>query len=131
MATIRPDRVVDLLQYTEAPGGAPASTADPFDPYLKWWTRRAADVPCFAEALSGSLRDFIFGDREGEFWRLFLDRGALAPRPDTDLARRWLLRQESPDLCWLVDFAPKLFDPPLAHLEVFGLLLSPTPANAD
>ncbi|HEY3281569.1 MAG TPA: hypothetical protein VGN26_04795 [Armatimonadota bacterium] len=133
MAFIRADRIVDILEYTEVAGGPPAPTGDPFDPYVKWWTRRRAGAPCSAERLAGMLRDFLFGDRSGEFWRLYLDRGLLVEdgRPDSDITSRWMVRQEEQGLCWLVDYNPRVYDPPLEHVELYALRLSPTPVNMD
>jgi hypothetical protein len=134
---IRANTLVDVFEYTDDEG-EPVSTGEPFDPYDNWWRRRRADVPCYAEKLSSALRDFIFGDRQGDFWRLFFDRGLLEDtgRPDTDFTRRWLVRKfaapTSPDtMCWLVDFAPAVYDDPLKHIECYVNVLDPEPSNRD
>ena len=128
---------VDVYEYTDLQGN-PLPTSDPFDPYANWWTRRRADVPCYGEVLSGQLRDFIFGDREGEFWRLFMDRGLLETigRQDREFARRWLVRKPAVGpgdnaVAWLVDFAPYVFDEPLKHIEAYVKVLDPEPWNRD
>ncbi|MGQ9524877.1 MAG: hypothetical protein ACUVTZ_08565 [Armatimonadota bacterium] len=128
---------VDVYEYTDVQGN-PLPTGDPFDPYANWWTRRRADVPCYGEVLCGQLRDFIFGDREGEFWRLFLDRGLLEVlgRSDREFARRWLVRkpavsQNDEAVSWLVDFAPYVYDGPLEHIEAYVKVLDPEPWNRD
>ncbi len=129
------DDELDVYEWTEEPGGAVASTEDPFDPYRadRWWTRRRAGVPAYGEPVRGRLRDYLFGDRKGEFHLWMMERGLLAPlgRPDTDFERRWLLREPSSDACWLVDFAPKVLDAPLAHIECYARRLDPSPVNHD
>ncbi len=127
------DRVIDLYEYLEYSGGPPASTEDPFNPYTKWWGRRRTEVPTYGEVISGALRDFLFGDRSGEFWRFFLERGLLESigRPDTDFGRRWLIVQVSPEKCWLTDFIPKVFEDPLGHIEAYCKVLDPCPSNRD
>jgi|YelNatPaOPRAMG01_1025707.scaffolds.fasta_scaffold19777_4 hypothetical protein len=134
---IRANMIVDVYEYTDEYGN-PLPTEDPFDPYSNWWTRRRADVPCYGEAISGRLRDFIFGDREGEFWRMFWDRGLLEAinRPDREFARRWLVRKlptaaDPNSKCWLVEFAPYVYDAPLEHIEAYTRVLEPEPWNRD
>lgn len=135
--SVIPNMQVDVYEYTDLQGN-PLPTDDPFDPYSNWWTRRRADVPCYGEVLSGQLRDFIFGDREGEFWRLFMDRGLLEAigRQDREFARRWMLRKPAVGpggeaVCWLVDFAPYVFSDPLGHIECYTKVLDPEPWNRD
>jgi hypothetical protein len=135
--TVRANATVDLYQYTDL-NGNPLPTDDPFYPYQNWWSRRAAEVACYVERLSASLRDFVFGDREGEFWRLFLDRGVLAGAglSDSALVRRWLIWKRPQvvsqwQMSWLVEFAPAVYDDPLAHIECYAKVLSPVPINRD
>jgi hypothetical protein len=127
------DYTLDVYEYTVSPGGAVASTDDPFDPYSQWWTRRLALIPAYGESVGGRLRDYLFGDRSGEFWAFFFERGLLSPisRPDTDFLRRWMLREGSTGRCWLVDFDPRVFDAPLEHIECYARLMDPAPVNRD
>ncbi|MBW3624755.1 MAG: hypothetical protein KY468_15225 [Armatimonadetes bacterium] len=124
-----------MYEYTESPGGAAAETDEPFDPYdpARWWTRRRALVPAYGEIVRGRQRDYLFGDRPGEFWALYFEKDLLTPlgRPDTDFLRRWMLRESSTDRCWVVDFDPRVYNAPLPHIECYAKVLSPSPVNRD
>jgi hypothetical protein len=129
------DYLIDVYEYTLTAGGAAASTADPFDPYDpdRWWSRRRALVPAYGEVVRGRLRDFLFGDRPGEFWAFYFERGLLelAGRPDTDFLRRWMLREPDTGRCWLTDFGPRVYDDPLRHIEGYAKRIDPAPVNHD
>ena len=129
------DYEMDVYEWTESPGGPAASTENPFDPYDpdRWWTRRRALLPAYGEEVRGRMRDLLFGDRPGEFWAFYFERGLLTPlgRPDTEFLRRWMLREPTTGRCWLVDFSPRVYDPPLPHIECYVKLLTPPPLNRD
>lgn len=129
------DHLLDVYEFTESPGGAAASTDDPFDPYdpNRWWTRRRIDIPAYGEIVRGRDRDYLFGDRLGEFWAIYFERGLLTPigRPDTDFLRRWMLYEATADWAWVVDFSPRVYDEPLPHIECYAKLLTPPPVNRD
>jgi hypothetical protein len=128
---------LDFFEYVEGAAepdySTPASTADPFDPYVKWWRRYRALAAGYYEPLTGRLRDYLFGDRQGAFYSMFAERGLLTPagRPDTDFARRWMVRESATGVCWIVDFEPRVYDAPLAHVQWYAVALDPGPGNAD